>query len=110
MKNARMLGNYAEYLARQRGISVSHLSKLLSCSETQVQAFFKGRAFPSYNQLSILAKALGTMPKRLMAGDEQVYSETVVHCHGAFSNPNNREKILEIIDDYMDINDAVHCG
>ena len=109
MKKARMLGNYAEYLAKQRGISVSHLSQLLSCTETQVRAFFKGQAFPSYNQLSTLAKALGTTPKRLMAGDEQVYNETVVHCHGTFSNSDNREKILDTIDDYMDIHNAVQC-
>ena len=109
MKKARMLGSYTEYLAKQRGISVSSLSKLLSCTETQVQAFFKGRAFPSYNQLSALAKALDTTPWKLMAGDEQVYSETVFHCHGTFSNPDNREMILDIIDDYMDIYNAVHC-
>lgn len=108
MKKARMLGNYAEYLAKQRGISVSHLSKLLSCTETQVQAFFKGRVFPSYNQLSVLAKALGTTPRKLMMGDEQLYNETVVHRHGAFSNPDNREMILDIIDDYLDIHNAVH--
>ena len=83
MKKARMLGNYAEYLAKQRGISVSHLSQLLSCTETQVRAFFKGRAFPSYNQLSILAKALGTTPKRLMAGDEQVYKDDYMDFHNA---------------------------
>lgn len=82
MKKARMLGSYAGHLAKQRGNSVSHLSQLLSCTETQVQAFFKGRAFPSYNQLSALAKALGTTPKRLIAGDEQSYNETVVHCDG----------------------------
>ena len=69
-----MLGNYAEYLAKQRGISVSHLSQLFSCTETQVQAFFKGRACPSYNQLSALAKVLGTTPKELMVGDEQLYN------------------------------------
>lgn len=75
MKKARMLGNYAEYLTKQRGISVSHLSQLLSCTETQVQAFFKGRALPSYNKLSVLAKALGTTPEKLMEGDEQSYNE-----------------------------------
>lgn len=109
MKKARMLGSYAGHLAKQRSISVSHLSQLLSCTETQVQAFFKGRAFPSYNQLSALAKALGTTPKRLIAGDEQSYNETVVHCDGTFSNPDNREKILDTIDDYMGIHNTVHC-
>lgn len=104
-----MLGNYAEYLAKQRVISVSHLSQLLSCTETQVRAFFKGRAFPSNNQLSVLAKALGATPMRLMMGDEQLYNETVGHCYGAIGNPDNREKILDIIDDYMDVYNSVHC-
>ena len=27
----------------------------------------------------------------------------------AFDNPENREKILDIIDDYMDIYNAVYC-
>ena len=109
MKKARMLGNYTEYLATQRGLDVSHLSTLLSCTENQVQAFYKGRSFPSFNQLSELSEVLGTTPSALLTGDEKIYNETVVHCMNAFDNPENRENILDIIDDYMDIYNAVYC-
>ena len=34
MQNARMLGNYVEYLAEQKGLSVSDLSKALGCDQT----------------------------------------------------------------------------
>ena len=109
MKKARMLGNYAEYLADQHGLDVSHLSALLSCTENQIQAFYKGRSFPSFSQLSKLSKALDTTPSVLLAGNEKIYNETGVHCMNSFDNPENREKILDIIDDYMDIYNAVNC-
>ena len=35
------------------------------------------------------------------------YEREVVHCMNSFSNSANREKVLDIIDNYMDIKDAL---
>ena len=44
---------------------------------------------------------------RLLSGDPQRYNATVVHCMNDFHNPENREMILDFIDDYVDVVDAV---
>lgn len=58
MQNARMLGNYVEYLAEQKGLSVSDLSKALGCDQTKVTSFLKGRSYASFSQISSLARCL----------------------------------------------------
>lgn len=107
MQKARMLGNNVQWLADRENVSIEELSSLLNCSENQMRAFFKGRTFASYPQIQILAKKLGVSVATLLEGNEDVYKRTVVHCMNSFDDDSNREKILDIIDDYMDVLNAV---
>lgn len=107
MQAARMLGNYIEQLATHKGLSTSDLGIILGCSENQVYAFFKGRAYASFAQISKLANTFGVTVEELLAGDEKNYNTTVVHCMNDFRDVKNREAILDIIDDYVDVIDAV---
>lgn len=107
MKSARMLGNYVEYLAGQKGLSVSDLSQALGCDQRRVASFLKGRAYASFSQISNLAKILGASVADLIAGDVEHYNETVVDCMNGFDNPQNREMVLDLIDNYIDVIDAV---
>lgn len=107
MQEARMLGNYVEHLANRKGLSISDLSRILDCSENQAYSFVKGRAFASFSQLSTLAEEFGVTIDELLSGDEQTYNATVVHCMNDFQDASKREDILDLIDDYVDIVDAV---
>lgn len=107
MQEARMLGNYVEHLASMRGLSISDLSEILGCTEDRTYSFIKGRAFASFSQLSNLATAFGISIDRLLAGDADSYNATVVHCMNDFHDTNKREEILDLIDNYIDIVDAV---
>ena len=108
MKEARILGNQVQYLANEKGLSISALSQILSCEESQVYALIKGRAFASYAQINKLSEELGTTVESLLRGNQEVYNSTVVHCMNKFHNDDNREKILDIIDGYIDIVDALN--
>lgn len=108
MKKARMLGNYVSHLANDKQLSVSDLGKILDCEENHVELFLKGRMFFSFNQVANLSKALNVSVGDLLAGNEELYSNTVVHCMHKFSDPNNREMILDLIDDYVDVLNAVN--
>ncbi len=110
MKKARMLGNYVKRLADEKGLSVSELGGILGFNNQHVNAFVKGRMLVSFEQMKALADAFSVSVGELLAGDEQHYNSTVVHCMNAFDNPDNREKILDIIDDYVDVLDAVNLG
>ena len=108
MQQARMLGNYVEHLAGKKGMSLSDLSHILGCTEKQVYSFIKGRAVASFNQIHDLASALDISEEELLTGDATSYNESVVHCMNEFDDSKNREYILDLIDQYIDIFDAVH--
>lgn len=107
MKAARMLGIYVEELAKINQISVDQLSKALNCTEHRIQMFFKGRAFLSFPQMIILSNLLNVLVGDLLSGDEEIYRANVINCNQEFDNDDNRERILDIIDDYMDLYDVV---
>lgn len=107
MQSFRMIGNYVNKLTSEKGLALSDLSGVLRCSNLQVQAFLKGRKLISYSQLSALADFLSVPVSSLLAGDKEFYAATVVHCMNEFQNEQNRERILDLIDDYMDVLDSV---
>ena len=107
MQSARILGNYVNSLAEENRLSHSDLSRTLGCSDFQVEMLLKGRAYASFAQVSKLAELFHTTVEKLLLGDPQQYNATVVHCMNDFQDPNNREMILDIIDDYVDVVDAV---
>ena len=107
MQQARMLGYRVQKIANSCNVSPLELSEVIGCNEVQMKSFFKGRAYISFEQLSLLADALNVNVTSLLIGDEEGYNSSVVHCMNGFDNPNNREIILDIIDEYMDILDSV---
>lgn len=107
MKETRVIGNYVQYLAHSKDLSEDDLARLLDCSPDQIYSFFKGRSYASFSQLQKLATLFDTTVADLINGDLERYNSTVVHCMNDFQDPNNREKILDIIDGYIDIVDAL---
>lgn len=107
MREARIFGNYIDVLSKRKGLSVSDLSCVLECTEHQVYSLLKGRVYASFSQISRLSKCLETPIEQLLSGDEAHYNATVVHCMNDFQDTDRREEILDLIDDYVDIVDAV---
>lgn len=103
----RILGNMVQKLADENKISSVELGKVIGCSNREIEQFFKGRLFLTFDQMSIVAKRLGVSLDTWMDGDPDHYCATVVDCMGEFSCEENREEILDIIDDYLDLRDAV---
>lgn len=108
MKSMRVLGNMIEKLAQENNATPENMGQLLHCTADQVKAMYKGRIFPSFEQLNQLATYFSTTIDALLDGDEQHYKNSVVHCMGAFERPDDRELILDIIDDYLRLKDAVN--
>lgn len=108
MQEARMLGNYVQQLARGKNMTNSDLGQVMGCTENQVYSFIKGRAFASFNQIQKLATALDISEEALLTGDTESYNASVVHCMNEFDDSANREHILDLIDQYIDIFNAVN--
>lgn len=45
MQSARMFGNYVNFLAEENRLSHSDLSRVLGCSDFQMELLLKGRAY-----------------------------------------------------------------
>ena len=103
MEDMRILGNMIEKLAAEQHVTADALGALLQCTPEQVARLFKGRLFLTFDQLTALLERLRVSVDTLLAGDRENYRQTVVHCMGEFSDEANREKVLDIIDDYLDL-------
>lgn len=109
MQQARMLGNYVENMANSVGLSVCDISQAIHCSEDKVKSFLKGRTFLSFEQLTTLSDLIGVSFPELIRGDEKTYNATVVHCMNEFDDPQKREEILDLIDDYLDVVNSLNA-
>ena len=109
MKQARMLGSYVEELAKRNNVTAAYLGAVLNCSELHIRRFFKGRAFLTFTKLGIMADMFNVPLSYLLAGDYDSYKANFIDCNQEFDNDDNREMIFDIIDDYMDLYEAVEC-
>lgn len=107
MQQARMLGYRVQKIADSCKVSPLELSEVIGCNEIQMKSFLKGRSYISFEQLSLLANKFKVEVSSLLSGDDEGYNKAVVHCMNDFDDSNNRETILDIIDEYMDILDSV---
>lgn len=109
MKASRMLGSFAEHQIKEKAITMQQLEKTLNITEEQILEFYEGRYYLSFAQIKELANTLNISIDVLLHGDEQVYNSSIVHCMNDFQDVNNREKILDLIDEYLDIYDAIEA-
>ena len=103
MQQSRMMGYRVRKYAENNHVSIIDLSKAIGCSEFKFKSFLNGRTFLSFKSLSIIAEKLNVDIATILNGTPMGYDEEVVHCMNKFNNPENREKILDIIDEYVDI-------
>ena len=107
MKDMRIFGNMIEKLTLEKNDTSQKLGELLGCPEEQILALYKGLIFPSFEQLDQLATHFEVTIDEILSGDEAYYKQNVVHNMGQFEDSENREKILDIIDDYLSLKSAV---
>lgn len=110
MKQARMLGSYVEELAKRNSVPLANLEEILNCDNHKLRMFFKGRTFASFSQMQALANLLNVSVGDLLEGDEESYKANVIDCNQEFDNDDNKEMILDIIDDYIDLYEAVEVA
>lgn len=95
MKEMRQLGNMIQKLIQEKNIKSKEITNLLNCNLEQLENIYKGRIFLSFNQLDMLANFLNVSIDTLLNGNIE-YDET-----------KGVEKVLDIIDDYLRLKNAV---
>ncbi len=110
MQDFRQIGYRIKKYAKEKNVSDSTLSSIIGCSESKMESIYSGRFYLAFPQLEEIAKKLKVDTMSLLSGNEEEYSKTVVHCMNDFSDPNNRERVLDIIDEYLDVVDAIESA
>lgn len=95
--NAWMLGAYIRQKMEERNVSVSSIASLLGCQEVEVERLLCDRVLVTYPQMQRLAEYLGLPVSDLLQNASRLEMDA------------SKEKVLDIIWDYMDVRDAVLC-
>ncbi|MCL2046329.1 MAG: hypothetical protein FWG88_08085 [Oscillospiraceae bacterium] len=101
MDRMRLFGNMISKLSNDMNITLDYIGKELNCTEERLYSLLNGITIPTFNELEVLSNIFSTTPEILLAGDKSHYESTVVHCMNEFKNPQAREDILDIIENYV---------
>ncbi len=106
MRNMRVIGATIRKALEDKCVSREQLAKEAKISANDLEMVIYGRKILSFSQLSKIADYLDIKIDLLIEGDINYYTNTVVDCMNGFENEENREKILDLVYDYMDLLDA----
>jgi transcriptional regulator with XRE-family HTH domain len=108
MKELRLFGNMIEKLCKEQSVSYEMLCEKLNCTISQLSDLLKGCVVPTFKQLESISELFQTTIETLLAGDNEHYEKTVVSCMAEFKDPDAREEILDIIENYAELATVVN--
>ena len=100
MRNMRILGSRIEEKVNELGLSPDEACMLIGCTRDFYLEMTKGLIIPTYELLSHIIKCLGIPEGELINSDLSYYENEFVDAIGDFTIIEEREKILDIIEDY----------
>ena len=106
MRNMRVIGATIRKELEAKCVSQEQLAKEIEIDVNDLEMAIYGRKMLSFAQLFRISECLGVNIDALVEGDNSYYSNTVVDCMNGFEDEENRENILDLIYDYMDLLDA----
>lgn len=103
--NLRLLGYNIEAMAENNGVNINTIANACNLSANDIHRVFKGRLLLTPAQLCAIADTLHCDVNQLLIKSNNFVSYG--KCLGEFKHPENEDKILNIIDDYIDLREAV---
>lgn len=103
--NLRLLGNNIKCIADKNKLDANGLASACGLSLSDIHRVYEGRLVLTPVQISAIARTLGCSINQLLVRSEGFVSYG--ECMGEFKNPENEDKILNIIDDYIDLRESV---
>ena len=99
-KTARIVGRNIELAVKRKYANVEDFRRDIGFTQRDLERLFTGRVlvhFQKFKQISQLVE----VPVIELLNTDKDYS--FVHAYGEFSNRENEHKILDFIDDYIDL-------
>lgn len=110
MQAARIVGNNCKLQLMKDNISKQQFADALGYSEYDIDKLCDGRLFTTEEDIEDIAKFFGIDTQKLYEElDAKEYvGDDFIHCMGQFKSISNREKILDILDMYCDLKEALN--
>lgn len=74
----------------------------LGLSDFEMQKLYAGRLFLTMADMRKISEVCSVSFAQLAKPDKNAYNNGIVHCMSEFTSNDNREKILDFIDAYID--------
>lgn len=107
MSYARELGYTIHQAIAGDAHRENEIRSALGLSEHEAQRLYSGRLFLNSADIRKVAGILNIPAMDLVDLDTSEYDKNVVHCMTPFKDRNNREMILNLINSYIDIKEAL---
>lgn len=108
MKTQRIMGYTMKKYMLESKLTYEDVAAQMGWNSSDVRQVMSGRKMISLPQIKQMAKVFKVPYEDIINGDVVYYNDSIVHCMNPFVNIENREKILDIIEDYLDVYEAVN--
>ncbi len=106
MNQPRLIGQNIELVMRKSAISDGQMASMLGCSDMDVHRITEGVLLLSGRELEDIARVLNVSPEYLLERRTENEYRELLHCMGSYRNVVNKDKILDYIDTYIEIEEA----
>ena len=107
MNNSRIIGNNISLELTKQSIDIIEFGKKIGFSVSDVHKLVEGRLFIPPFQLSKIADALGITKAEVIENRGMAEYNSLIHNFRDFQNEENQELVLDLIDMYADLAEAL---
>lgn len=108
MLNYRVLGQNINLLMKKAGLTEEELSNVLKYSIVDVYKILEGNIILSANEIKNIADALSIKAEEIITSRSEQEYKVLLNCMGDYKNPDNKNKILDFIDLYVQLETTVN--
>lgn len=107
MNNSRIIGNNISLELMNRSMELSVFAQKIDFSMNDIHKLIEGRLFLPPFQLKKIADTLGVSKSDLMTDKGSGEYDKLIHNFRDFKKPENQELVLDLIDMYADLAEAL---
>lgn len=107
MSYSRVIGRNIELVLNQKGVSMCEFAEKLGYSEMDFHKILEGVLMIGGREIKEIATHLGIALEELTRVREEDEYRTLIHCMGNYEDPENKDRILDYIDMYIELEEAV---
>ena len=107
MNSSRVIGNNVNLELRANSMELLEFGNKIGFSLADVHRLVEGRLFVPPIQLDKIASALGITKEQLIEDRGMAEYNSIIHNFRDFKNEENQELVLDLIDTYADLAEAL---